>query len=315
MNLSIHAVKRTHSKHAEWHKRLQASVETRNVDMIPDECKWLLYWHQKMIQQDPETFQKVEQPISQLIKDAAILLNEENGKNLEKAFKHRLGTKVRVKHHYSYIYHYTNYIHPLLLETGSITEAHDTINDYMHHHFNEVYEFRNDADNFQTSTVIRFLKAAKSVILNIPDHLLGIFIQINDSKIKPEEPHLAMRFVNMARAYHENNQNSIAGVHLCQALGCCVFLITHNYESENDRNYYRPRTTTPIDFNYWLGLLKSRKKISLDNLIEYSIMYEKWHTQVGTPTYTPPQREELAQKIEEISDFIEEQLNQEQGES
>ena len=72
MNLGLNAIERTHGKHEEWRIRLKKSVEDFNVATLTDECKWLLYWHQKLLFQDPEKYQKVEQDIANLIKKAGV---------------------------------------------------------------------------------------------------------------------------------------------------------------------------------------------------------------------------------------------------
>jgi hypothetical protein len=313
MKLSLNANKRTHEKHIEWRKRLTESIQTNQTSNIPNECKWLLYWNRKLLHQNPESYQEVEQDVIPLVKDAAYMLNADNKKRLRNAIKHRRGTKVRIQHHYRYLYHYTNYIHPLLLETGYINKAYTTIENYMRKNFNEVYDYRNEANQFQTSTVIRFLKAAKSVMIKIPDHLIGIFHQINDRLAQPGEPHPAYIFLYTGQKHQVNGQNAIAGVLLCQALGCCVYLVATKYDSENDRNFYRPEKVSPIDFTHWLGILKTRNIISLDQLIDYSFMYDKWLTKLGTPSYIQPNYVDLSEKMDEVEAFIEHHLDTTEG--
>jgi hypothetical protein len=308
MNLGLNAIERTHVKHEEWSLRLKKSIDEFKVTTLTDECKWLLYWHQKLLYQDPEAYQNVEQDTVNLIIKAGYLLNSDNKKKLERAFKHRIGTKVRNKHHYSYLYQYTNYIHPLLLETDSINEAHSTIYHYMNHYFTEVYDNRDNADQFQNTTVLKFLTAANSVMINVPDYLVKVFQEINERTVHTGEPHIAQLFIRLARKYSEREQYEIAGVHLGQALGCCAYFFAKQYDKRPEKNYYRPKATSSLDIQHWLSVLKNRNKITLEQVIDFNLTCEKWHSSLGKTYYTPPNPIDLDKKIEDVERFIENYL-------
>jgi hypothetical protein len=114
-----------------WRDQLKNALDKNNTKIMPDSCRWYLYWLGKISREIPEIYPIYYSKAEPILVKVANALNMENRKQLEEAAKHRIDTKVRLKALISYVYQYQKYIHPLFIETQSISSAQEEVRSFV----------------------------------------------------------------------------------------------------------------------------------------------------------------------------------------
>jgi len=233
------ASKRTLDKLHNWTERIEKSIEEKNVNGLPEECKWYLYWRDKLLKENTVYYAETEEASKKLISTAGLLLNDDNKKKMDEARKHRVGTKARQKDLFDFIYTYEHYIHPLLIETENIGVAQNTINEFNSEFIGDLESPAGRVEYFRSLTMVRYIECAREVMVSVDSDFFEQYM----TQMQPEEPEREFYHERMLKIAEYNlglDRVVPAAILTCEALIEFTHSLCRYYGvKKRIQNYYR----------------------------------------------------------------------------
>jgi hypothetical protein len=286
-----------------WAEKLTKALKADAVGQLPDGCRWLSYWLRKVRDQDLYLFQKLEKEAQPLFEDSALRLHKEATSKLDKASRHRVGSKAKLKEIVSFAYDYSHYIHPLLRESGRHSLAKETLMKFNSQYLSEMIQEGEKLEGDWPVFMIRLLECSEEMGIQNLESTKDYFIEVlRGRKTQPELfPYLRV----LDELKRSNHSRMVSGLILSTALRMWVRDLCIYYGAESRSSFIGPRE----GFESWsfaemLGYLKSVGRASLDEVIIFTAMNRDLFEMVGKEGYREPDNYELEEDIQEAQLFI-----------
>ena len=297
--------RRSEEKFKEWVEKIERTLNDEYAHSLPENCKWLLYWHDKIRRQDINLFRKIDHITNDLLEQSALKMRSYNLAQLEQATNHREGTKVRFTKLMSCVYQYEHYIHPLLVETKNLQVARSTIQGFNEKHLNEIVCSSEYSESHHAIVMIRYLECAAEVNVEVEDSVIDLFTDLIRRDAEPARVSFYHSLLNCAERNLEEDRTMVATVLACEALRGFLHDLCLLYGAAEKKSYYHP--SEPFEsweFPEWLGYLKSMGKSNLEDMIEFTVTHRAWYEKLGKPDYVQPMEEDVEEEITNIRFFI-----------
>ena len=290
-------------KFRRWAEKLSEALEEDRVEQLPDGCRWLSYWLRKTRDQDLYLYTTLEGEAKQLFEGSALRLWKEATLKLEEASRHREGSKARLRELAGFAYHYSNYVHPLLRESGRDSLAAETLRSFNSSYLGEIVMGGEALEGDWPVFMIRFLECYEEMGLPLEGAFKEYFVEILRSRRAP--PELAPYHRMLDEAERSTQSRMVGGLLVCSALRMWVRDLCTFYGAESRRSFIGPRGGFGSwSFSKMLGYLKSVGRVSVEDVILFAAINKDLFDIVGREGYREPSQKELEDDILEARRFI-----------
>ena len=158
------------NKFFEWAEKVKELLEQNSeeaLNELPDAYRWMSYREEKILEKEPENYQKIQDLFIKLSGESAKKLHSDCLKKLKEAQQHRIGTKVRLRKILLYVYYYEKYIHPKFIYGEMKNEAKLIIEKFWADNLDELAEYRKAIEPDQMQWLIDFEKLSKGMGVKI----------------------------------------------------------------------------------------------------------------------------------------------------
>jgi hypothetical protein len=188
---------REEQKFNEWAEKIRSTLailpnEEGYAD-LPDQCRLLKEWGDKLRKKDMSGYLRVKETERDLLSRSANELNRHYMEYLNKAEKHRHGTRARINEILRYIYYYSRDVHANLVRAERKPQASEYLRLFWKSCLSEIREVieRDFLDDFQIECVLDLAEQSKhaGVGLEFVDEL------ISKLRAKAKKPQIMLRFL------------------------------------------------------------------------------------------------------------------------
>lgn len=264
-------------KFEEWAQKIRTTLKKAKEESdayceLPNQCKYLKYWADKLQKMDPKQYIKTEKDEMDLLGKSALELHRHYMEYLTKAEKHRFGTKARMKEILRYVYYYSKDVHPNLIEAGKEKQSLKYLKAFWKYYLDEIigYLHGDFLDAFQIQCVLQLKKQSEEVDLEFSDEQKSKLSTLEEKILRPlrmDTVEQCSDMLNQARIHLGNDENISALVladtalehflrELCMRLGCDDDTVSH-YKQKPFRRW---GMVEYLRFTELMGIIDSEEK-------------------------------------------------------
>lgn len=174
-------------KFNEWAEKVESLLGKTAEDSeayLPAASQWLMFRAKKIRDKKTEYYKTIVDRYVRLSKESAKKQSAKLLKDLDKAKKHKLGTRVRIDRILSFTYHFAHYAYPNFIEGNAQDELRKILSSFWNEYLREIVEYRELINDRQISWLTELAELSEEVGIR-PDTLEVSMLRMEMAKRHP----------------------------------------------------------------------------------------------------------------------------------